>query len=107
MITFFGALVRLRSIAEHLVCPSENELNESRHVDATWYERLTLAPFNVNYHLAHHLFPSVPWYNLPKLHARLLELEVFQKNAKITKSYTGLKQGVLGEVLKPAGGSAQ
>ena len=106
MITIFGALVRMRSIAEHLVCPSENELNESRHVDPTLLERLTLAPFNVNYHLAHHLFPSVPWYNLPELHARLQELEVFQKNAKITKSYLGLKNGVLAEVLRPAGGRA-
>jgi len=101
MVTIFGALVRLRSVAEHLICPSENELNETRHVDPTWLERLTLAPFNVNYHLAHHLFPSVPWYNLPKLHARLQELEVFQANAKITKSYLGLKQGVLAEMLRP------
>jgi fatty acid desaturase len=102
--TIFGALVRLRAIAEHLVCPSENELNESRHVEATWFERLTLAPFNVNYHLAHHLFPSVPWYNLPKLQARLEELEVFQRHAKITKSYLGIHEGVLGEILKPSRG---
>ena len=104
MVTIFGALVRLRSVAEHLICPSENELNETRHVDPTWFERLTLAPFNVNYHLAHHLFPSVPWYNLPKLHNRLQELEVFQANAKITKSYLGLKEGVLAEMLQPKGG---
>jgi fatty acid desaturase len=102
--TIFGALVRLRAIAEHLVCPSENELNESRHVEATWFERLTLAPFNVNYHLAHHLFPSVPWYNLPKLQARLEKLEVFQHHAKVTRSYLGMREGVLCEILKPAGG---
>ena len=105
MVTIFGAMVRLRSVAEHLVCPSENELNETRHVDPTWFERLTLAPFNVNYHLAHHLFPSVPWYNLPKLQARLQELEVFQANAKITKSYLGLREGVLAEMLRPTGGN--
>lgn len=107
IVTIFGALVRLRAVAEHMVCPSKNELNESRHVEATWYERLTLAPFNVNYHLAHHLFPSVPWYNLPKLQARLEELEVFQQHAKITKSYLGVRHGVLGEILKPAGGQIQ
>jgi fatty acid desaturase len=101
MATFLGAMVRMRSIAEHLVCPSENELNESRHVEATWIERLTIAPLNVNYHLAHHLFPSVPWYNLPKLQARMQQLDVFREHAKITSSYFGLKNGVLGEVLKP------
>jgi fatty acid desaturase len=99
--TFFGALVRLRSVAEHLVCPSEHELNETRHVDATWFERMTLSPLNVNYHLAHHLFPSVPWYNLPKLQRRLQQEEVFRQQAKITTSYLGWKNGVVGEILKP------
>ena len=27
-------------------------------------------PHNINYHLEHHLFPGVPFYNLPKLHTR-------------------------------------
>ena len=26
---------------------------------------------NENYHLEHHLYPGVPWYNLPRLHAEL------------------------------------
>jgi len=98
-LTIFGALIRLRSVAEHLVCPSLNELNETRHVEATWFERLTLAPFNVNYHLAHHLFPSVPWYNLPELQGRLMQFEIFRQQAKITKSYLGIREGVLGEML--------
>ena len=101
MATFLGAMVRMRSIAEHLVCPSENELNESRHVEATWFERLTVAPLNVNYHLAHHLFPSVPWYNLPQLHSRMERLDVFRQHAKVTPSYFSLSHGVLSEVMKP------
>jgi fatty acid desaturase len=100
MCTFLGAMVRMRAISEHLVCPSENELNESRHVEAGWFERMTIAPLNTNYHLAHHLFPSVPWYNLPKLHARLQQLEVFKQHAKISMSYLNPKTGVLGEILK-------
>jgi len=27
---------------------------------------------NINYHIGHHIFPAVPWYNLKKLHAALL-----------------------------------
>jgi fatty acid desaturase len=103
MCTFLGAMVRMRAVAEHLVCPSENELNESRHVEATWFEKLTIAPLNVNYHLAHHLFPSVPWYNLPRLHARLQAVEAFHHHAKISTSYFSIRHGVLGEILKPAG----
>jgi fatty acid desaturase len=106
MSTFLGAMVRMRAVAEHLVCPSKNELNESRHVEATWFERLTIAPLNVNYHLAHHLFPSVPWYNLPKLHQKLRRFEVFRKQAKVSTSYLSIKHGVLGEILKPTVGRA-
>jgi fatty acid desaturase len=99
MVSALGFLLRLRSIAEHSVMEMEHPLNTTRHVDATWLEKLTLAPVNVNYHLAHHLYPSVPYYNLPKLHGRLMSCEVFRNNAHITKSYLGLKEGVLGEVL--------
>ena len=27
---------------------------------------------NINYHIGHHVFPAVPWYNLQKLHAAML-----------------------------------
>jgi fatty acid desaturase len=60
LFTVFGALIRLRSVAEHLVLPSDNELNSTRHVEATWLERGLLAPVNLNYHLAHHLFRKRP-----------------------------------------------
>ena len=40
-----------------------------------WMERRLFAPFLFNYHCSHHLFMSVPHYNLPKLHALLLETE--------------------------------
>jgi fatty acid desaturase len=42
---------------------------------------------NANYHLEHHLFPSVPWYNLPKLHL-LLQPEYQRAGASIYRSYT-------------------
>ncbi len=28
-------------------------------------ERMFVAPMNMNYHAAHHLWPSIPYYNLP------------------------------------------
>ena len=99
MVSALGALLRLRSVAEHSVMPMEHPLNTTRHVEATWLERLILAPINVNYHLAHHLYPSVPFYNLPKLHKRLMAYEFFREHAHITNSYLGIKEGVLSEVL--------
>jgi fatty acid desaturase len=42
---------------------------------------------NLNYHLDHHLFPGVPWYHLPKLHAILRE-EYLAAGSSIYPSYT-------------------
>ncbi|MEL0028238.1 MAG: fatty acid desaturase, partial [Perlucidibaca sp.] len=37
-------------------------------------EKLLLAPHNEHYHLEHHFMPTVPCWNLPRLHA-ILEQE--------------------------------
>jgi fatty acid desaturase len=42
---------------------------------------------NINYHLEHHLFPGVPWYNLPKVHA-LLGDECRRAGSSVYPSYT-------------------
>jgi fatty acid desaturase len=41
-----------------------------------WLERQLLAPMNMNYHAAHHLWPSIPYYNLP-----LADAEMRRKSA--------------------------
>jgi fatty acid desaturase len=97
--TILNLFARMRSIAEHLGLENEHELNQSRHVDGTLLERLTIAPLNCNYHLDHHLFPSVPYYNLPKLHQLLMEDENYRTKAKIVPNYLSLKHGVLSELI--------
>ena len=42
---------------------------------------------NLNYHIVHHLYPGVPWYNLPALH-RLLAEEQAAAGSQIYRSYT-------------------
>ena len=98
-LTFFAATVRLRSIAEHLVLKSEHELNKTRHVSSNFLERWLVAPLNLNYHIVHHLYPSIPFYNLPKAHALMMENDTFRRNAHITNSYLGFRRGVLSEVI--------
>jgi fatty acid desaturase len=54
-----------------------------------WWERLTLAPNHVNYHLEHHLLPTVPPYRLPALH-RLLRERGFYRCAEIIDGYSAV-----------------
>jgi len=41
---------------------------------------------NINYHIGHHGYPAVPWYNLQKLHAALWP-ELERQAAVVDRSY--------------------
>ncbi len=41
---------------------------------------------NINWHIGHHVYPSVPWYNLVKLH-KLLEPQIVASGAPVDRSY--------------------
>ncbi len=105
LVTIMSVFFRMRGIAEHLVLPNEHELNKTRHVQGTLLERLSIAPLHINYHIAHHLFPAAPQYNLPRLHERLMQNENFRKHACLTPNYTSLRNGVLAEIVTDLGAS--
>ena len=100
LFTILNAFVRFRSVAEHLALQGEDELNKTRHVDATWIERLTISPLNINIHIAHHMFPSVPQYNLPELHRLLMTQPSYRDRAKIYGSYLNRKSGVIADLIE-------
>src|SRR5207244_2514553 len=95
--TVLTAIFRIRNLSEHYGVGSTHELNESRNVLPAWWERMLIAPCNVNFHLDHHLFPSVPWYNLPRLHRVLMQQKPYAAHAHITHTYCGLHRGLLAE----------
>jgi fatty acid desaturase len=66
LFTFLGD--NLRSFAEHSHPESDDLADQHRLITYTSHpiERLLLAPMNMNYHAAHHLWPSIPYYNLPQ-----------------------------------------
>jgi fatty acid desaturase len=88
-LTTFNLFLHIRSIAEHFATENDNPLNITRTTITPWWEKLFF-PKNMNYHLEHHLYPSVPFYRLPELHRLLLEQEVFRKQAHITRGYFGV-----------------
>lgn len=57
----------LRAFAEHSQPEPDILANEHRLIsfDSNPLERLFISPLNMNYHAAHHLWPSIPYYNLP------------------------------------------
>ncbi|MBV8551909.1 MAG: fatty acid desaturase family protein [Acidobacteriaceae bacterium] len=93
------AILRLRSVAEHFALPKNHFLNESRTIQVPWWEAFFLAPHHVSLHLDHHLFPYVPWYRLPKLHARLLTNDKYRSHAHINSSYLLGPNSVLANIM--------
>jgi fatty acid desaturase len=68
---------------------------ESGHVDSALAERLItyksnlverviFAPMNMDHHIAHHLWPSIPYYNLPEATAIMLSRQQSTANTPIT-----------------------
>ena len=73
LLTWMMVITRIRNIAEHAVVPdSDDPLRYTRTTRTNLLERIFVAPYFVNYHLEHHLLFYVPCYNLPKLHAILM-----------------------------------
>jgi fatty acid desaturase len=111
--TVMMAFFRLRGLAEHPLEKDNTltELQESRDNPGRLFERILIAPMNINYHLTHHLFPSIPFNNLPKMHARLKESGLLQKGVNTFDVYLGLdeKESVTGYLTRqpPAPVSAQ
>ncbi len=84
----------IRSVAEHFGGLAYDDLlTSTRTVKPALVERFFISPHHVGYHLEHHLFPGVPFYNLPKLHRLLCKQVEFVEKAHLTKGYTtGLMQ---------------
>lgn len=92
-------LVRLRTIAEHHGLPEGSGTDATRHIDATWWEALSVSPLNINYHLAHHIFPSIPHYNLPAMTETLFADPEFAAVAHRSTGYLNREGVIRGELL--------
>jgi fatty acid desaturase len=77
----FGSL---RGWAEHLMTRAGHPLTQTRTVTSNAVVSFFMC--NLNYHLEHHLFPAMPWYRLPRLHALLRE-EYVGAGAFVERSY--------------------
>src|SRR5690349_4148459 len=71
--TEWRVINRLRSIAEHGGMERSSDRRRTTHtVRQSLLPGFFMVPYNIGYHLAHHVDMGVPWRNLPKLHEELL-----------------------------------
>ena len=65
--TFMFLGDNFRSFAEHSHPEGDQAADRQRLISYTSnpFERMLVAPMNMNFHIAHHLWPSIPYYNLP------------------------------------------
>lgn len=102
------ACYRLRSVAEHSGIGPQSErysrdvidnLRTTRTTTGSGLSQYLLIPYNVSYHIEHHMFPSIPTFRLRGLHRKLRTNPVYAANAHITRGHrelfrelTGLKK---------------
>jgi fatty acid desaturase len=91
LFTWMVVIFRVRSIAEHSGIEGRaNAYAQTRSTRASLLEHVFVAPKNVNYHIEHHFYPSVPFYRLPQLHRVLMSRSEFKESVHITRSYLGV-----------------
>lgn len=99
--TVLMAILYVRDLGEHHGMPSRGIL-ASRTVQAGWLDRLLFCQNGVNFHTEHHLFPSVPFFRLGRLHRHLRQDPRYQRHAVVTRGYlTGLVDELSGR--RPSG----
>lgn len=98
--TFFMAILYLRDLGEHFGMPGPG-FYASRTVLAGPLERLLICQNGVNFHAEHHLFPSVPFFRLRRLHDLLMEDSRYRRHAVVTHGYL---TGLLDELSRPDNG---
>jgi fatty acid desaturase len=66
----------LRTFAEHSQPGPDAEADGHRLITflSNPVERMLVSPMNMNYHVVHHLWPSIPYYNLPRANCEVREL---------------------------------
>lgn len=71
-VTPFPLFLRIRSLAEHACTERSTDMFlNTRTTRAGFLARTTVAPIRVNFHIEHHVMPSVPYFRLVTMHSML------------------------------------
>lgn len=94
MMTILQVLLRIRGVAEHAGYEANaNQMLCSRTV-LNPLQAFFFAPHQVNYHMEHHQYPSIPYFNLPEAH-RLLRKRGSLPQKNIYRGYGQIVQELI------------
>ena len=99
--TLWRVINRLRSIAEHGGLRADDDRRIATHsVVQHPIARFYLVPYNIGFHLAHHVDAGVPFRHLPKYHALLRDTRYVDDSYEYP-SYGALWKAASGFLLRP------
>ena len=99
--TLWRVINRLRSIAEHGGLRADDDRRIATHsVVQHLIARFYLVPYNIGFHLAHHVDAGVPFRHLPKYHALLRDTRYVDDSYEYP-SYGALWKAASGFPLRP------
>ena len=89
LFTYFLWIIYVRGVAEHFggIEDHDDLLEKTRHIEANFFERILIAPNYIHVHIGHHLYPSVPFYNLKELQRLLMQNPDYAARAHVTHGY--------------------
>jgi hypothetical protein len=87
-----NTLVNIRGMSQHtLLEEASDDIRGTRSILTSRVVAFFMC--NENYHLEHHLYPGVPWYNLPALH-RATKEELSRRGAPYIRSYSSFRLAI-------------
>jgi hypothetical protein len=83
----FHAITTFREMTDHYGLEPGGIFSYTRDIQDHGLSSVFLHPHHTGYHLTHHLFPHIPYLDLPELHTHLKQISGFNRRAIICNSY--------------------
>jgi fatty acid desaturase len=77
-----------------------NTMDTTRTTVGGWVGGFLFAPYNMSYHIEHHLFPTVPVFRLRALHHHLMQIPQYAAKARVSYGFPALFGELTGKLAR-------